>query len=32
MAIPTMTAAILLSPKVMEAAKDYFNRMKQEGA
>lgn len=31
MAIPTMTAAILLSPKVMEAAKDYFNRMKQEG-
>lgn len=32
MAIPTMTAAILLSPKVMDAAKDYFNRMKQEGA
>jgi AGCS family alanine or glycine:cation symporter len=32
MAIPTMTSAILLSPKVMEAAKDYFNRMKQEGA
>jgi AGCS family alanine or glycine:cation symporter len=31
MAIPTMTAAILLSPKVMEAAKDYFIRMKQEG-
>jgi AGCS family alanine or glycine:cation symporter len=31
MAIPTMTAAIILSPKVMEAAKDYFNRMKQEG-
>jgi len=32
MAIPTMTSAILLSPKVMEAAKDYFNQMKQEGA
>lgn len=31
MAIPTMTAAIILSPKVMEAAKDYFIRMKQEG-
>jgi len=32
MAIPTMTSAIWLSPKDMEAAKDYFNRMKQEGA
>ncbi|MEL0009932.1 MAG: alanine/glycine:cation symporter family protein [Bacteroidota bacterium] len=31
MAIPTMTASIILSPRVMEAAKDYFNRMKQEG-
>ena len=30
MAIPTMTVAILLSPKVMEAARDYFERMKQE--
>lgn len=30
MAIPTMTAAILLSPKVMSAAKDYFARMKNE--
>ena len=28
MAIPTMTAAILLSPKVMSAAQDYFGRMK----
>ena len=30
MAIPTMTAAILLSPKVMSAAHDYFDRMKNE--
>jgi AGCS family alanine or glycine:cation symporter len=29
MAIPTMTAAILLSPKVMSAAHDYFDRMKK---
>src|SRR5690606_34828242 len=28
MAIPTMTSAILLSPKVVAAAKDYFTRMK----
>lgn len=27
MAIPTMTATILLSPKVIAAAKDYFQRM-----
>jgi AGCS family alanine or glycine:cation symporter len=27
MAIPTMTSALLLSPKVVEAAKDYFRRM-----
>ncbi len=27
MAIPTMTVAILLSPKVMAAARDYFARM-----
>ncbi len=27
MAIPTMTSAILLAPKVMEAAKDYFKRL-----
>lgn len=26
MAIPTMTAAILLAPKVMEATRDYFQR------
>ncbi len=26
MAIPTMTGALLLSPKVMEATKDYFRR------
>ena len=30
MAIPTMTAAILLSPKVMNAAQDYFGRMKNK--
>jgi len=30
MAIPTMTVAILLSPKVMEAARDYFSRMTEE--
>ncbi len=29
MAIPTMTVAILLSPKVMEATRDYFNRMEK---
>ncbi len=28
MAIPTMTSALLLSPKVMRAARDYFTRMK----
>lgn len=27
MAIPTMTAALLLAPKVKEAAKDYFSRI-----
>ncbi len=31
MSIPTMTAALLLSPKVMDAARDYFKRMKEEG-
>lgn len=30
MAIPTMTVAILLSPKVMEAARDYFGRMEKK--
>ena len=30
MAIPTMTASILLSPKVYRAAKDYFQRMRDE--
>lgn len=30
MAIPTMTSAILLSPKVKAAATDYFRRMKEE--
>jgi len=29
MSIPTMTVAILLSPKVMEAARDYFRRMEE---
>ncbi|MBU1638189.1 alanine:cation symporter family protein, partial [bacterium] len=28
MSIPTLTGAILLSPKVMAATKDYFRRMK----
>ncbi len=31
MAIPTMVSALLLSPKVMAAAKDYFRRMKASG-
>lgn len=31
MAIPTMTAGIILSPKVMAAAQDYFARMKEQG-
>ncbi len=30
MAIPTMTATLLLSPKVYRAAKDYFRRMQEE--
>ncbi len=30
MAIPTMTVALLLSPKVMDAAKDYFKRMEEK--
>lgn len=30
MAIPTMTVALLLSPKVMEAARDYFSRMENK--
>ncbi len=29
MAIPTMVSALLLSPKVMAAAKDYFRRMRE---
>ena len=28
MAIPTMTSALILSPRVMSAARDYFKRMK----
>ena len=31
MAIPTMTAALILSPKVMDAARDYFSRMREQG-
>jgi AGCS family alanine or glycine:cation symporter len=27
MAIPTMVASLLLAPKVMAAAKDYFGRL-----
>ncbi|GAB5410629.1 MAG: sodium:alanine symporter family protein [Balneolaceae bacterium] len=30
MAIPTMVCALLLSPKVMDAAKDYFARMEKK--
>ncbi|MEO9884231.1 MAG: alanine/glycine:cation symporter family protein [Balneola sp.] len=30
MAIPTMTVALLLSPKVMAAARDYFSRMENK--
>ena len=30
MAIPTMIVALLLSPKVMEAARDYFKRMEEK--
>jgi AGCS family alanine or glycine:cation symporter len=30
MAIPTMLVAILLSPKVMAAARDYFGRMEKK--
>lgn len=30
MAIPTMTVALLLSPKVMSAARDYFERMQKK--
>ena len=30
MAIPTMTATLLLSPRVMRAARDYFSRLKSE--
>ena len=29
MAIPTMTATLILSPRVIKAAKDYFKRMKE---
>ena len=29
MAIPTMVSAVLLSPKVMEASRDYFRRLSQ---
>ncbi len=29
MAIPTMTATLMLSPKVMAAAKDYFSRIQE---
>lgn len=30
MAIPTMTASLILSPKVYRATKDYFKRMEEE--
>ncbi|MCP1728016.1 AGCS family alanine or glycine:cation symporter [Natronospira proteinivora] len=30
MAIPTMTATLLLAPRVMEAARDYFARLREE--
>lgn len=31
MAIPTMTSALILAPKVKAATKDYFARMKEQG-
>ncbi|MCL2920103.1 alanine/glycine:cation symporter family protein [Shewanella litorisediminis] len=31
MAIPTMTAALLLAPRVRAAAKDYFRRLRSQG-
>ena len=31
MAIPTMTSALILAPKVKEATQDYFARMKEKG-
>lgn len=31
MAIPTMTSALLLAPKVMEASRNYFARLEAEG-
>jgi alanine or glycine:cation symporter, AGCS family len=31
MAIPTMTSALVLSPKAMRAARDYFRRLEAEG-
>ena len=30
MAIPTMTATLLLSPRVYRATRDYFKRMDEE--
>jgi len=30
MAIPTMTSALVLAPRAMSAARDYFSRMKQQ--
>jgi AGCS family alanine or glycine:cation symporter len=30
MAIPTMTSAILLAPRAMAAARDYFGRMERQ--
>jgi len=30
MAIPTIISAVILSPKVIRASKDYFARMKKE--
>jgi len=32
MAFPTMISALLLSPRVLRASKDYFNRLKNEPA
>jgi AGCS family alanine or glycine:cation symporter len=31
MAIPTMISTLLLAPKVREAARDYFARLRDEG-
>ena len=31
MAIPTMVSSIILAPKVMRAAREYFNKLGEQG-